>query len=119
MKVNLPPSLAREAQKRWQEFVRSADAQIPNFDPSLPLLSELPHLFAFSDFMARCCSRNPAWPLDLIAGGISNTPFRPAPGAGSSNPIWRRWTTRSRGPIWPAACPSCSRCCAASATAKW
>ncbi len=65
----LPPPLADEYQRRWQSFQKAAAAAgIPPVTNS-EILQSSKYVFAFSDFVAASCSRDPAMLTDLVDRG--------------------------------------------------
>ncbi len=78
MPEDLPQSLAEESQNRWQAFENAAEAAgIPPITNSA-VLNSIKRVFAFSDFVAAGCTREPALLADLIDSGDLNQ--NPTPG---------------------------------------
>ena len=68
-KIDLPTTLTEEFQNRWQDFQSAAEAaSIPPITNS-EILKSIERVFAFSDFVAAGCARDPAMPVDLIDSG--------------------------------------------------
>ena len=65
----LPQPLINDYKNRWQAFQRAADAArlSPVTDPAI--LESSKYVFAFSDFVAASCTRDPAVLTDLIDSG--------------------------------------------------
>jgi glutamate-ammonia-ligase adenylyltransferase len=66
---DLPQPLIDEYQSRWQAFQRATEAAglAPVSDPEI--LQSSKYVFAFSDFVAASCRRDPATLVDLIDSG--------------------------------------------------
>lgn len=66
---NFSEELSKDAEKKWEEFrIASEDADIGLPDDS-EMISAMKRIFAFSDFIAKNCIRNPELPDDLIRSG--------------------------------------------------
>ena len=65
----LPQPLINDSENRWQAFQRAAEAAglSPVNDPAI--LDSSKYVFAFSDFVAASCTRDPAVLIDLIDSG--------------------------------------------------
>jgi glutamate-ammonia-ligase adenylyltransferase len=66
---DLPQPLNNDFQNRWQAFQRATEAAgiPPVTNPEI--LESSKYIFAFSDFVAESCTRNPAVLIDLIDSG--------------------------------------------------
>ena len=65
----LPPPLVDESKMRWQAFQTAAEAagMAPLSHPEI--LESSPYVFAFSDFVAASCTRDPVMFTDLVDSG--------------------------------------------------
>ena len=69
MLKTLPKPLFEESQNRWEAFQTAAQtAGIPEITHS-EVLSSINQVFAFSDFVAAACTREPAFLTDLVDSG--------------------------------------------------
>ena len=69
---NLPEPLITDFQNRWQAFQTAAEAAgIPPINDQ-KVLTSAAKVFVFSDFVATCCTRDPALLADLIDSGDLN-----------------------------------------------
>ena len=77
MPIQLPDSLIQDYQNRWQTFQNAAaSAGLPPIkDPDVR--SSVENVFAFSDFVAAGCARNPALLADLVNSGDLKRVLRP------------------------------------------
>ena len=78
MPNNLPQPLIEDSQNRWQAFQSAAEAAgiAPITNPEA--IDSIKRVFAFSDFVAASCTRNPDLLADLIHSG--DLTRHPAPG---------------------------------------
>ncbi len=68
MATDSAKSLMVESQQKWEAYRQAADAAgMPAVDPQL--LESLRQVFAFSDFVAAACTRDPVMAADLITSG--------------------------------------------------
>jgi glutamate-ammonia-ligase adenylyltransferase len=65
----LPPPLADEYYQRWQTFQDAAAAAGLSSITNSEILQSSKHVFAFSDFVAASCTRDPAMFADLVDSG--------------------------------------------------
>jgi glutamate-ammonia-ligase adenylyltransferase len=73
----LPSELTRDAQQKWDAFKNSAESNgipLPR-DPAV--VSSMRRVFAFSDFVAECCIRDPGLLHDLIQSGDLQRRYSP------------------------------------------
>ncbi|MCP4627357.1 MAG: bifunctional [glutamate--ammonia ligase]-adenylyl-L-tyrosine phosphorylase/[glutamate--ammonia-ligase] adenylyltransferase [bacterium] len=69
MSNTLPKSLIEESQNRWEAFQTACEAAgIPAITQP-DVLNSIKQVFAFSDFVAAACTRDPALLIDLIDSG--------------------------------------------------
>jgi len=69
MNPNLPESLALEADRKWQEFGKSAGNETVRYIESTLEKKALLSVFAFSDYVAKACIRAPSLLLELTKSG--------------------------------------------------
>jgi len=67
--TNLPDILVQDLEKKWAEFKQSSDANKIDLPKDRQILKALQRVFAFSDFVAKNCIRNPSLLSDLICSG--------------------------------------------------
>ncbi|MBW2478990.1 MAG: bifunctional [glutamate--ammonia ligase]-adenylyl-L-tyrosine phosphorylase/[glutamate--ammonia-ligase] adenylyltransferase [Deltaproteobacteria bacterium] len=73
----LPPPLADDYQKRWQSFQKAAAAAGISPAANSQVLQSSKYVFAFSDFAAASCTRDPAMLTDLVDTGDLFKPRQP------------------------------------------
>jgi glutamate-ammonia-ligase adenylyltransferase len=73
----LPPPLADDYQKRWQSFQKAAAAAGISPATNSQVLQSSKYVFAFSDFAAASCTRDPAMLTDLVDTGDLFKPRQP------------------------------------------
>jgi len=73
----LSARLADEYQNRWQAFSSAAEAAGIDSLTHPEVLETSPYVFAFSDFVAASCTRDPAMLKDLVDSGDLLKPSRP------------------------------------------
>ena len=69
MPKTLPKPLTEESQNRWEAFQTAAEAAGITAINHPDVLNSIKQVFAFSDFVAGCCIRDPALLTDLIDTG--------------------------------------------------
>ena len=65
-KYNLPDILVEDLERKWQEFTQSSATQKIDLPKDPQIIGTLQRVFAFSDFVARNCIRDPALISNLI-----------------------------------------------------
>ena len=77
MPINLPKPLIEDFQNRWQNFQKATEAAgiPPITDPEV--LNSIEPVFAFSEFVAAGCTRDPALLADLVDSGDLNRKSAP------------------------------------------
>jgi len=73
----LPPPLADDYQKRWQSFQKAAAAAGISPATNSQVLQSSKYVFAFSDFAAASCTRDPAMLTGLVETGDLFKPRQP------------------------------------------
>jgi glutamine synthetase adenylyltransferase len=66
---DLPDILVQELERKWEAFKQSSATNKVNLPKDRRVLKALQHVFAFSDFVAKNCTRNPSLLSDLICNG--------------------------------------------------
>lgn len=67
--INLPQEVIEDSQSKWDAFCSAAkDANISLWDDS-DFIEVIKRVFAFSNFIARSCTHNPAMLADLVQSG--------------------------------------------------
>jgi len=74
---DLPKPLIEDFEKRWQAFQAAAKAAGMPPVANSEVLNSIPQVFAFSDFVAANCTRDPALLADLIDSGDLLRPTAP------------------------------------------
>ena len=65
----LPDILVQDLERKWEAFRQSSATNQVNLPKDRQVLKALQHVFAFSDFVAKNCTRNPLLLTDLICSG--------------------------------------------------
>ena len=65
----LPDILVQDLERKWEEFKQSSATNKVNLPKDRQILKALQRVFAFSDFVAQNCIRNPLLLSDLISSG--------------------------------------------------
>ena len=65
----LPDILVQDLERKWEAFRQSSATNQVNLPKDRQVLKVLQHVFAFSDFVAKNCTRNPLLLTDLICSG--------------------------------------------------
>jgi glutamate-ammonia-ligase adenylyltransferase len=65
-KINLPAGIMDDAERRWEMFSRTAEAQARNLAADEDFLAELLRVWGFSDFIFNSCLRDPGLVADLL-----------------------------------------------------
>ncbi|MGD9226213.1 MAG: bifunctional [glutamate--ammonia ligase]-adenylyl-L-tyrosine phosphorylase/[glutamate--ammonia-ligase] adenylyltransferase, partial [Desulfobacterales bacterium] len=67
--TDLPDILVQDLERKWEEFKQSSAANKVKLPKDRQILKALQRVFAFSDFVAKNCIRNPSLISDLIDSG--------------------------------------------------
>jgi glutamate-ammonia-ligase adenylyltransferase len=67
--TKLPDILVQDLENKWEEFKQSSEANEIDLPKDRQILNALQRVFAFSDFVAKNCTRNPLLLSDLICSG--------------------------------------------------
>ncbi|MGD9134439.1 MAG: hypothetical protein PVF78_12365, partial [Desulfobacterales bacterium] len=62
----LPDILVQDLEHKWEAFTQSSATNKVSLPKDRQVLKTLQHVFAFSDFVAKNCTRNPSLLSDLI-----------------------------------------------------
>ena len=65
-KINLPPEIMDDAERRWEMFSRTAEAPARTIAADKGFLEELLRVWGFSDFIFNSCLRDPGLLTDLL-----------------------------------------------------
>ena len=74
---NFSEKLSKEMKRKWDEFRIAAEESKMMLPDDPEIISELKQVFAFSDFVARTCTRNPQVADDLIKSGAIERQYTP------------------------------------------
>jgi len=67
--TDLPDILVQDFERKWEAFKQACAKNSVDFPKDRQILKALHRVFAFSDFVAKNCSRNPSLLSDLIGSG--------------------------------------------------